>query len=560
MKSKTLPATQAEGFRQSMAWLHTWSGLVAGWVLFAMFLTGTLAFFRPEITTWMQPEIPAQQQVLPAEQAAEMAQRYLSEHAPNASRWFIDLPSAREPYLALLYQVPKPAPGTRGFRSVKLDPTTGQAINARETRGGDFLYRFHFELEISRPWGRWLASIAGMFMLIAIISGIVTHKKIFKDFFTFRPTKGGQRAWMDGHNALSVLGLPFHLMITFSGLLLFVAMLLPAGINAAYDKPNDYFNERFPGSTQQRPVDGQAALLPLSSFVQQASSLWSGGLVGRLVVANPGKPDALVSVQRDSGERVSYARNPPSLQFNGVNGSLVSRHDGNGAAVTTADTIVGLHLGFFAAPVLRWLYFLVSLAGTAMVGTGLVLWVAKRRQKAGPAAQQTFSLRFVDALNAASIAGCCLAVVVYFWANRLVPAEWVGRGGWETRAFFIVWGLSYVYAFLFPRRKWVDLLSLTAILALMLPVLNAITTARHLGASLSAGDWVMAGFDLTSLATAALFGWMAYRAHCAYLKAKTVQARGVPSTRHVGRSRSGEVECASVANPSSNSPIEKVAT
>ncbi len=28
-------------FRQSMAWLHAWSGLVVGWVLFAVFVTGT---------------------------------------------------------------------------------------------------------------------------------------------------------------------------------------------------------------------------------------------------------------------------------------------------------------------------------------------------------------------------------------------------------------------------------------------------------------------------------------------------------------------------------------
>ena len=28
------------GFRQSMAWLHTWSGLLVGWVLFLVFAMG----------------------------------------------------------------------------------------------------------------------------------------------------------------------------------------------------------------------------------------------------------------------------------------------------------------------------------------------------------------------------------------------------------------------------------------------------------------------------------------------------------------------------------------
>ena len=44
--------------RQNMAWIHGWLGLLAGWILFAMFLTGTASYFRPEITRWMQPELP----------------------------------------------------------------------------------------------------------------------------------------------------------------------------------------------------------------------------------------------------------------------------------------------------------------------------------------------------------------------------------------------------------------------------------------------------------------------------------------------------------------------
>ena len=50
---------------------------------------------------------------------------------------------------------------------------------------------------------------------------------------------------MDGHNALSVLGLPFHLMITFSGLVLFMGMLMPAGILAVYDDARQFSDEVF---------------------------------------------------------------------------------------------------------------------------------------------------------------------------------------------------------------------------------------------------------------------------------------------------------------------------
>src|SRR3546814_6791673 len=85
------------------------------------------------------------------------------------------------------------------------------------------------------------------------------------------------------------------------------------------------------------------------------------------------------------------------------------------------------------------------------------------------------------------------------------------RAAWETRAFFIAWGLAFAYAFLFRARMWPDLLALASGMALALPVLNALTTHRHLGVSLPAGDWVMAGFDLTALASGALLAWMAHK-------------------------------------------------
>ncbi|WP_217617714.1 PepSY domain-containing protein [Achromobacter sp. GbtcB20] len=533
-----------EGLRQSMSWLHTWAGLIFGWVLFAMFLTGSLAFFRPEITRWMQPEI--QVQPAPAVQAVATAQRYLAENAPDAKRWFITPPSDREPLIQLLYQTPKPKPGERGFVRVKLDAATGQAVTPRQTRGGDFFYRFHFELETAFPWGRWLASIAGMFMLVAIISGIITHKKIFTDFFTFRPGKGGQRAWMDGHNVLSVLGLPFHLMITFSGLVLFMVMLMPAGIQAVYDNPRDYTNEVFKAFKVTPPLNQPAPLVLIAPLVAQAEQQWQGR-VGRVTVNNPNDAGATITISRHVGDGVSYGLMAPFMRFDGVTGALQESEAGRSATALTAGVITGLHLGLFAEPVLRWLYFIVSLAGTAMVATGLVLWIAKRRQKARPGdAREAFSLRLVDGLNAGTITGVVFGVAAVFLANRLLPADMPGRQVWEVRAFFIAWGLSLVYAFLFQRRKWQDLLAVAAAALALVPVVNALTTHRHLGVSLPQGDWVMAGFDLTCLASALFFAWMARKA----ARARKAPARSAGKPR---AARAQAVKSAAVA-PAPNDP------
>ncbi|MBA4004362.1 MAG: peptidase, partial [Delftia sp.] len=44
-----------QNFRLSMAWLHTWFGLVLGFVLMAAFFFGALSVFDREIDRWAIP-------------------------------------------------------------------------------------------------------------------------------------------------------------------------------------------------------------------------------------------------------------------------------------------------------------------------------------------------------------------------------------------------------------------------------------------------------------------------------------------------------------------------
>ncbi|NWC57342.1 PepSY-associated TM helix domain-containing protein, partial [Pseudomonas veronii] len=262
-----------EGFRQAMAWLHTWAGLIFGWLLFAIFLTGTLSYFKDEISHWTQPEVQARP--LDDGRSLAVAQAYLQRQAPTAARWIITLPNSRDPGLSVMWQ-DKVDPGKRGnFIQKVLDPVSGQAVQARESMGGEFFYRFHFQLQMPYPWGRWLSTFAAMVMLVALITGIITHKKIFKDFFTFRPRKG-QRSWLDGHNAVGVLVLPFHLMITYSSLVIFMSMVMPAPIVASYGNDSRaFFNEVFP-ATDNAPALGQpGTLLPLLPMYEQARAQWA---------------------------------------------------------------------------------------------------------------------------------------------------------------------------------------------------------------------------------------------------------------------------------------------
>jgi len=497
-----------EGFRQAMAWLHTWAGLVFGWLLFAIFLTGTLAYFKDETSHWMQPEIPARP--LNAEASLTLAQTYLQQHAAGASRWLIDLPDARDPGLGVRWQPVPARPGERGqFISKTLDAQTGAELQARESMGGEFFYRFHFQLQMPYPWGRWLSTIAAMVMFVALITGIITHKKIFKDFFTFRPRKG-QRSWLDGHNAVGVLVLPFHLMITYSSLVLFMSMVMPASILASYgNNVRAFYDEVFPAANVPEPAGQPATLAPLAPLLRSASEQWSGGHVGRISVNNPGDANASVVMSRAGSDRVVNDAGS-AVTFNGVSGQIIGTPSQQPMAMAVAGSFYGLHMGHFAGPVLRWLYFICGLAGTAMIGTGLVIWLGKRQLKHAKSGVMPFELRLVQVLNIASMAGLMTAVAVFFWANRLLPVNLAGRADWEVNAFFIAWGLSVVHAMLRPGRKaWVEQLSLGAALFFAVPALNGLTSSYHLGVTVPAGDWVLAGFDLTCLGSGLFLAWAA---------------------------------------------------
>ena len=504
---------RSRGLRQTMSELHTWTGLLVGWLLYAMFLTGTVSYFKDEISQWMRPELPHQTQV---PDPARVAQRIVSELATTAAdsvQWSIRLPDARNHTAYVFWRAPG-GQGRGAFHEAHFDPERATKVTARQTLGGDFFYRFHFQFHyLPMLWGRWLAGICAMFMLLAIISGVITHKKIFVDFFSFRWGKG-QRAWLDAHNALSVFGLPFHLMITYTGLVTLMALYMPWGGQAAFKTPEQRQQlsaELSAFNPPGKPSGERAALAPIDDMVRQAQARWGREHIGRVTITHPGDAAARVSVSRGESSRVSMS--PQYLLFDGISGQLLQTRDSVGAAAETRGVMYALHLGRFSDTATRWLYFLVSLAGTAMVGTGLVLWTVKRRKKLPDPQQPDFGFRLVERANIASIAGLSIAMTALLWGNRLLPQAIAERSAWEVNLFFITWALTLVHAWVRPARQaWIEQLALAAALLALLPLVNALTTPRPLWHSLATGDWVFAGIELTLWGLAALHALLATRA------------------------------------------------
>lgn len=499
----------ARSLRQSMAWIHTWLGLLAGWILFAMFLTGTASYFRPEITRWMQPELRFAP--VSAAHAADAAVAHLKSAYPGDEQWYIYLPDDRSGATRVFTRArpnadPKAPPAPRR-PELMLDPDTGAPLGARETRGGEHFYRFHFQLQLPHPWGRWLAGLCAIFMLAAIISGVITHKRIFADFFTLRWSKG-QRSWLDAHNVSAVLALPFHAMITYTGLITLVLMYMPWPILANYKDPETFASQAYGTDREDQPSGRPATLAPVGPMVDAAMREWQGGQARTVIIRNPGDDTATVTVLRGADQLNARAA---QVTYSGTTGARIGGSPPQGAAITTAGVMLGLHMAKFAGPVLRWCVFLLGLTGAAMVGTGLLLWTAKRRKPGQP---PFFGFRLVERLNIGAVACLPAGMAAFMLSNRLIPANLPGRADMEVSAMFWTWfGLAALSLLRPVRRAWVEMLALSAMAFAAVPIVNALSTDRGLLPSLHAGDWLFVSFDLAMLAIAAALGFAATRAH-----------------------------------------------
>ena len=565
---------KTEGPRQSMSWLHTWASLILGWLLYAIFLTGTLSFFKNEITVWMTPEVhqsvPASSQI----QQTQVALNYLQQNHPNAGAWNILLPNTRQnATLVTVREQGEDPRARRGGKQIYIDSATGEVLKPRETRGGSFLYRFHFELYgMPRIWTRWFVGIATLLMLVAIISGVITHKKIFKDFFTFRSGKG-QRSWLDAHNATAVFALPFHIMITFSGLLLLLFTIMPWGIERIYDNRGQFLqeqnralveekkseqannqNERSEPSgnperaaksesptqggiqqargnhaDQQNRSEGRgerkkrddkpavaAPLTNLAPIVMAVQKEWKTNPISTISIIAPNTDQAKIELRALHGESVAYRNVYASKQFDGVSGKDLTDESAKlknpSVPMGIYNVVTTLHEARGVYLALRWLLFISGIVGTLMVATGLILWCVKRAPQQQKQGYKSFGYRTVEVTNIAAIIGLPIACAAFFYANRFIPASMEMRSNWEIRSFFIVWLITFIYPmFRTHRQAWLELLAVASALYALLPIVNFMTGGQPLWNTVAHGQWMIASFDIAMWLLAVLFAYSFYK-------------------------------------------------
>ena len=484
---------EAGGLRASMNWLHTWTGVVLGGLLFAIFWTGTLSVFDKEIDRWMMPATRIAPAPLPSLDSIEAQVRQL---APGARQWFLFLPNHREPMMQL--RIPK----SRHDSILRhIDPTTGRFLEDPQTLGGTgFFYAFHKELRIEfMMLGRWIVCLAGIAMLVLGFSGIIIHKKLFTDFFTLRIVPKPQRTTLDLHVVAGLLGLPFNVLMPLFSLIIITYLLLPTPGAVVYQaSPVAYLSDTF--ELFGRPPTGKPGrLASLDAMTADAMRRWDGETPRYIQVINAGDAAAVVHFAR----ALDYGVKAPSdsLDFDGATGKLI--HETHRKPLMTIQRFIsGVHVINFEHWPLRWLYYVLGLLGCGMISSGMLFWVQSRRKRHAKLGLRSGNA--VERITIGSTTGIMLATLAYLIANRAVPPDMPHRIDAEIWSFYIAWIAGFAHAALRPRIQsaWVEQLWAVAVGALAAMLLNALTTGMAIPMAISSGHVAVAGVDCVLMAGA----------------------------------------------------------
>ena len=210
-------------FVRAMLAGHSALGLAFAALIYVVCLSGTLAVFAYEFQRWEQPDGPTVRgSVSPETVAAALAAGYAQALADNSAHdMFILAPALTGSRLIVSYHDHQ-----TGVEGSWLADAEGRLVMRAKAPWTEFLTHLHINLHLPRTWGMFIVGLTGVALLSSLVSGLLSHPRIFKDAFALRWGGSKRLQEADLHNRLGVWGLPFHIAVSLTGALLGLATLI----------------------------------------------------------------------------------------------------------------------------------------------------------------------------------------------------------------------------------------------------------------------------------------------------------------------------------------------
>lgn len=346
--------------------LHTWCGIVLGLFLFLLCFSGALAVYKDDLSRWS--ERTAASRSGDCRIGVDAAFSSLRERAGSAEIRRLSLPEGGEGYYLLRLK-----DGSR----IALD-RCGEETSAGAALLADFFVNLHTRLFFGHE-GRWLVGAAGLGMLASLVSGLLFYRKLWRAFFTQRWSRSLRLALSDLHKTVAVWALPFHLLITLTGIWLgLYGLIIPAA---------QFIRAPEAPATEMR-MEGRR---PASPSPAQESPPALGALLERAQTAVPGLQPLFVDFKegiievRGNLPGHLVQRHRAGVDFEGGSGAPLMVHDPRRQALPGRlhDMMMPLHFGDWGGDVLKAVYLLLGIAGAALALSGVAVWAEKRVRHAG---------------------------------------------------------------------------------------------------------------------------------------------------------------------------------
>ena len=459
--------------------LHTLTGFLAAWLLFIVFFTGTLSYFKEPITAYMLQlpnESHSQRNDLP--EYAELIERMLANltnDAPNASNWLLYMPEEKRTFAYSQYSQRSPDGNYTNYK-VYFDPYTLREIKPRgDSAGGDFFFGIHYQLfAVPGMLGMKLVGILALLMLVGLISGLAIHYKKFKKLVSLLPNNGNNVP-LNVHVVTAFWGLPFYIVICVSGLAALAFSFMSMPVKSAFENGvGDFFNLTNPSQliTDKRDLK-HAQGATMSAILAHAQDAFDGHYIDRIIVKAPMTERSIIRFYGRPINKATHQRRVIGYELATGTQVVDSRKLAQTYPQRVMNTLIGLHAARFSDFFVKSVFALGGIFGCVLLATGSLIFIQKYNASIASPWQQ----RFYNATKRISIGvylGLPIATLCYFYANRFNSASNLHQAELEQRIFYISFSCVIVFSLWFTQRFLSQvLLLLVGALAVCLPLVSA---------------------------------------------------------------------------------------
>ncbi|NEX93334.1 PepSY domain-containing protein [Caulobacter sp. 17J65-9] len=356
------------------SFVHTWTSLICTAFLLMLCLTGLPLIFHHEIDDALGHDLwkpaDASGRLLGYDEILAVALKNRPGEVPLYMSFDEDRPVVN------VTTGPRPdSPGV-DMHFASYDRTSGELVPP--VKGGgvmDFILQLHTDLFLGLPGMLFLGAM-GLLFVAAIVSGVVLYAPFMRKlpFGTVRASRAARTKWLDYHNLLGAVTVAWALVVGLTGV-----------VNTLADPITDYWKTHELGVLTARYADA-APVAPTASI--DAAVVRAQAVLPQRELQFVAFPGGSYSTAHHYGV-FFHGRTPLTKHL--TTPVLIDAQTGALTAVAQTPWYVKtlslsqpLHFGDYGGLLLKVLWALLDLATIVVLGSGLYLWLARRRRSAAP--------------------------------------------------------------------------------------------------------------------------------------------------------------------------------